>query len=87
MLPSRWLAGDPASGPWPQLPTTTAIGGITAAMMLITTAAEVDQKRTTFQASRISTRQVPISTKYQRLRSIGCSPPEVGVRLQSRFAG
>ena len=40
-----------------------AIGGITAAMTLITTAAVTDQKRTTFQASRMSTMQVPISQK------------------------
>ena len=47
----------------PKLATTTATGGITAATTLITTAAVVDQNRTTFQASTISTRQVPISTK------------------------
>ena len=50
-------------GSWPQLPTTTAIGGITAATALITTAAVVDQKRTTFHASRMSRMQVPISRK------------------------
>jgi hypothetical protein len=38
-----------------------AAGGITAATTLITTAAGTDQSRTTFQASRISTRQLPIS--------------------------
>jgi hypothetical protein len=47
----------------PKFATTTATGGSTAATTLITTAAVVDQNRTTFQASRISTRHVPISTK------------------------
>jgi hypothetical protein len=45
------------------LATTAATGGMTAATMLITTAAVVDQDRTTFQASRIRPMQVPISTK------------------------
>jgi len=45
------------------LPTITATGGITAAITLITTAAVVDQKRTTFHANRMSRMQVPISRK------------------------
>jgi hypothetical protein len=45
------------------LPTITAIGGITAATTLITTAAGVDQNRTTFHASTMSRMQVPISQK------------------------
>jgi hypothetical protein len=45
------------------LATTAATGGITAAMKLITTAAVVDQNRTTFHASRISSTQVPMSAK------------------------
>ncbi len=40
-----------------------AVGGITAATMLITTAAVVDQNRTTFQARTMSAMQVPISQK------------------------
>ena len=47
----------------PKLATTAATGGITAATRLITTAAVVDQNRTTFHASRISSTQVPISAK------------------------
>lgn len=43
-----------------------AIGGITAAIADITTAAVTENSRTTFHASRISTMQVPISTKYAR---------------------
>jgi hypothetical protein len=45
-----------------------AVGGITAATTLITTAAAVDQNLTTFHASTMSTMHVPMSTKYQRLR-------------------
>jgi hypothetical protein len=45
------------------LATTAATGGITAATRLITTAAVVDQNRTTFHAIRMSSRQVPISRK------------------------
>ena len=52
-----------AQAPPPRLPTITAIGGITAAITLITTAAVVDQNRTTFQASTMSAMQVPISRK------------------------
>ena len=52
---------DRSSAPW--LPTKAATGGISAATTLITTAAVVDHSRTTFQASRISTTHVPISTK------------------------
>ena len=54
--------------PRPQLATITAAGGITAATMLIATAAGIEKNRTTFQASRIRTRQVPISQKYAFLR-------------------
>ena len=46
-----------------------AVGGITAATTLITTAAVVDQNRTTFHASRMRPMQIPMSTKYQRLRT------------------
>ncbi|MGZ5416323.1 MAG: hypothetical protein ACXWDI_04010 [Nocardioides sp.] len=52
---------DPRSAP--TLATTAATGGITAATRLITTAAVVDQNRTTFHASKMSSRQVPISRK------------------------
>ena len=45
-----------------------AVGGITAAATLITTAAVVDQNLTTFHASTMRPMHVPISTKYQRLR-------------------
>lgn len=44
----------------------TAVGGITAATADIAIAAGIDQKRTTFHASRISTMQVVIKMKYQR---------------------
>ena len=47
----------------PTLPMMAAVGGITAATMLITTAAVVDQNRTTFQARTMSRMQVPISQK------------------------
>ena len=47
----------------PRLPTMTATGAMTAATTLMTTAAVVDHRRTTFQASTMSTRQVPIIQK------------------------
>ena len=46
-----------------QLATSAAIGGITAATADIATASSVEKNRTTFQASRISVRQMPINVK------------------------
>src|ERR1700759_4115168 len=43
------------------------VGGRKAATTLIPTATGTDQRRTTFQASTISTTQVPISQKYVAL--------------------
>jgi hypothetical protein len=45
------------------LPTIAATGGMTAATTLITTAAVIDQNRTTFQASTMRSTQLPIRTK------------------------
>ena len=59
---------DRSSAPW--LPTKAATGGISAATMLITTAAVVDHSRTTFHASRISTAHVPVGANHDRCRRV-----------------
>ena len=53
-----------------RLPTIAARGGITSATTLIAIAAGVENRRTTNQASTMSVRHDPISTKYSRLRGI-----------------
>ena len=45
-----------------------AIGGRTAATADITTAAVVEKSRMTFHARRMSSRQTPMTAKYQRFR-------------------
>ncbi len=60
---ARSALGSWVSSRAPRLATTAATGGSTAATTLISTAAVVDQSRTTFHASRISTTQAPISQK------------------------
>lgn len=45
------------------LPTITAIGGMTAATALLTTAAGVDQSRTTDQASTNSSTHPPMRAR------------------------
>jgi hypothetical protein len=50
-----------------------ATGGITAATTLIATAAVVDQNRTTFQASTMSSTHAPMRAKYARRRVERCT--------------
>jgi len=50
------------------LATYTASGGSTAATADIAMAAVGENSRTTFQASTMSRRQVPMSAKYHRRR-------------------